>query len=224
MQPPGSSSLHSTTEAAEEVCPAISAKQHAILDAATTVFLREGYERASVDTIAAEAGVSKRTIYNHFSDKKELFVTIVERARALANEIRPADPNLLTDPGRIATDLVIAGERLLDVFLDANSAALRRVIISEVDHHPELGPACMEGTPMLLKRELAERLTHLSAVGALDIDDPALAGRQFIALIMFEGDKQSAYGTKPLDEQSRHTIAANTARFFLRAYRTRDTA
>jgi len=224
MQPPGSSSLHSTTEVADTICPAISAKQHAILDAATTVFLREGYERASVDTIAAEAGVSKRTIYNHFRDKKELFVTIVERARALANEIRPSDPNLLSDPSRIDTDLVIAGQRLLDVLLDPNSAALRRVILSEVDHHPELGPACMEGTPMLIKRELADRLAHLSAMGALDIDDPTLACRQFIALIMFEGEKQSAYGTKRLDEQARHTIAANSARFFLRAYRTRDTA
>jgi TetR/AcrR family transcriptional repressor of mexJK operon len=224
MQPPGSSSLHSTTESADAPCPAMSAKQHAILDAATTVFLREGYERASVDTIAAEAGVSKRTIYNHFRDKKELFVTIVERARALANEIRPSDPNILTEPSRLDTDLVIAGERLLDVLLDSNSAALRRVIVSEVDHHPELGPACMEGTPMRIKRELAERLEHLSALGALDIDDPALAGHQFIALIMFEGEKQSAYGTKPLDEQSRYTISANAARFFLRAYRTRDTA
>src|SRR3954469_9773079 len=122
MQPLGSSSLHSTTEAADEPCPAMSGQQHAILDAATTVFLREGYERASVDTIAAEAGVSKRTIYNHFRDKRELFVTIVERARALANEIRPSDPNLLTDAGRIDTELVIVGERLLDVLLDPNSA------------------------------------------------------------------------------------------------------
>jgi TetR/AcrR family transcriptional repressor of mexJK operon len=224
MQPLGSSSLHSTTEAADELCPAMSAKQHAILDAATTVFLREGYERASVDTIAAEAGVSKRTIYNHFRDKRELFVTIVERARALANEIRPSDPNLLTDASRVDTELVIVGERLLDVLLDSNSAALRRVIVSEVDHHPELGPACMEGTPMLIKRELADRLAHLSAAGALDIDDPTLASRQFIALIMFEGEKQSAYGTKPLNEQARHTIAANAARFFMRAYRARDTA
>jgi TetR/AcrR family transcriptional regulator, mexJK operon transcriptional repressor len=224
MQPPGSSLLHSTTEAAEEVCPAISAKQHAILDAATTVFLREGYERASVDTIAAEAGVSKRTIYNHFRDKKELFITVVERARARANAITPADPNILTDARLLDTELVVVGERLLAFQLDPDSAALRRVIVSEVKHDPTLGPACMEGTPKTILHGLADRFAKLAAEGALDIEDSMLAARQFAALVMFEGEKKSAYGTLPLSEDVRHTIAVNAARFFLRAYRTRDTA
>ena len=41
------------------------------------LFLRDGYARTSVDAIAAEAGVSKRTIYNHYGDKESLFLSVV---------------------------------------------------------------------------------------------------------------------------------------------------
>lgn len=208
--------------AVASTCPPMTEKQSAILDAATAVFLREGYERASVDTIAAEAGVSKRTIYNNFRDKKELFVTVVERARARANEFTPDDPTLLIDPTHLDAELVMVGERLLNVLLDPESAALRRVILAEVVHDPSLAPACKEGTPKVIKQGLADRFARLSDEGALEIDDPMLGARQFIALIMFEGEKLSAYGTQPLNDEERHTIAADAARLFLRAYRPRS--
>src|SRR6187431_1572293 len=130
MSSPELQTLQPSPNGDAAIRPLMSKKQNAILDAATTVFLREGYERASVDTIAAEAGVSKRTIYNHYRDKKVLFITVVERARARANEITPADPNLLTDARLLDTELVVVGERLLGFLLDPDSAALRRVIVS----------------------------------------------------------------------------------------------
>jgi len=52
------------------------AKRRAIMDAAAQAFLREGYTRASVDAIAAAAGVSKQTVYNHFGDKERLLVAV----------------------------------------------------------------------------------------------------------------------------------------------------
>src|SRR5207244_1010955 len=52
-------------------------KRQAILDAATTIFLRQGYLGTSMDEIAARAGVSKQTVYKHFADKERLFVEIV---------------------------------------------------------------------------------------------------------------------------------------------------
>ena len=44
-------------------------KRRAIIDGALAVFARDGYTRASIDAISAEAGVSTRTVYNHFTDK-----------------------------------------------------------------------------------------------------------------------------------------------------------
>src|ERR671918_2156773 len=56
------------------------AKRRAILDGALAVFARDGYTRASIDAISATAGVSTRTIYNHFKDKAQLFQTVVEES------------------------------------------------------------------------------------------------------------------------------------------------
>src|SRR5882757_9140448 len=58
-------------------------KRRAIAQAARTVFGREGFSRASVDSIAAEAGVSKRTIYNHYADKEQLFLSVILEGSAL---------------------------------------------------------------------------------------------------------------------------------------------
>ncbi len=52
-------------------------KRDAIARAAVTLFASDGYERTSVDAIAAEAGVSKRTVYSHFGDKESLFLSVV---------------------------------------------------------------------------------------------------------------------------------------------------
>src|SRR5512141_2134782 len=56
---------------------AASAKRRQILEGARQVFAEQGYERASVDQIAARAGVSKATVYNHFREKRALFVAAV---------------------------------------------------------------------------------------------------------------------------------------------------
>ncbi len=53
-----------------------------MLDAARNRFLEDGYDRTSVDAVAAQAGVSKRTLYDHFVDKDGLFSAVVERASA----------------------------------------------------------------------------------------------------------------------------------------------
>lgn len=58
------------------------AKRAAILDAAEDRFLADGYERASMDVIAARAGVSKRTVYDHFGEKSAVYLRVVERVHA----------------------------------------------------------------------------------------------------------------------------------------------
>src|ERR1700754_4818224 len=57
------------------------AKRAAIVRAALEVFVREGYARASVDAIAASAGVSKRTIYDYYGDKRQLFLSTLQETR-----------------------------------------------------------------------------------------------------------------------------------------------
>jgi TetR/AcrR family transcriptional regulator, mexJK operon transcriptional repressor len=69
-------------------------KREAILAAAGEVFGREGYAHAGVDVIAAEAGVAKSTVYNHFGDKETLF------REAIAADVDRALAKHLATPGQ----------------------------------------------------------------------------------------------------------------------------
>src|SRR6185369_11655044 len=61
-------------------------KRRDLLDGSLAAFARDGYTRASIDTIARAAGTSTRTIYNHFGDKAGLFhAVIVDSARRVAD-------------------------------------------------------------------------------------------------------------------------------------------
>ena len=66
-----------------------------ILDAATRVFSRDGFHRARMHAVAAEAGVAVGTIYNHFADKDDLLLSIFEaefeEQMALLEELRSTD-------------------------------------------------------------------------------------------------------------------------------------
>src|SRR3954447_9878147 len=61
------------------------AKRMSILEAAADVFCREGFAGTSIDEIAAEACVSRQTIYNHYREKETLFVAVLDDVMNRAN-------------------------------------------------------------------------------------------------------------------------------------------
>jgi TetR/AcrR family transcriptional repressor of mexJK operon len=106
------------------------------------VFCAEGYARSSVDAIAAAAGVGKQTIYGRCGDKQRLFFAAVTDAR---EGLPDRDTDLVPDTGDPAVDLQVAGERILAVALSPKVAALHRLTVAEVTHHPELQRFWREG-------------------------------------------------------------------------------
>ena len=110
------------------------AKRAEILTAATEVFLEQGYGRASMDAVLARIGGSKRTLYNHFPSKEDLFAAIVTNVsdRVLA-ALRPP-----LDAGDIRKTLVTMGVGYLSVLLSPDGLALYRAMVSEAPHFPEL--------------------------------------------------------------------------------------
>ncbi|NUT48845.1 MAG: TetR/AcrR family transcriptional regulator [Saccharothrix sp.] len=198
------------------------------MEAALAVFLREGYSRANVDVIAAEAGVSKQTVYNHFGDKQRLFQAVMRAARANADAGATIDDTLLRRPSRLKGDLVKVGRQLLAVLLDPEVSAVRRLLISESAHHPELNQPCSDdgggggggGLPSLV-RWLTVRVACLTAQGDLEAPDPDRAASQFVALLAFEGQQLSQFGLKPLTKEQVDSISRSAADMFVRAYRPR---
>src|SRR5438105_425406 len=111
-------------------------KRRAILEAATAVFLRNGYLGTSMDEIAALAGVSKQTVYKHFADKKRLFVEIVT---STVDEISdPVHDEVLSiaDSGDIEADLRDLAHRQLARVMQPRLLHLRRLVIGYASRFP----------------------------------------------------------------------------------------
>lgn len=159
-------------------------KRRAILEAATTAFLNNGYLGTSMDEIAARAGVSKQTVYKHFADKERLFVEIVTNT---VNEISDAvyeEVLNLADSGDIEADLRDLARRLLEGVMQPRLLQLRRLVIGEASRFPALGRTFYERGPGRTIAALATAFERLAARGVLRLEDADLAAAQFNWLIM----------------------------------------
>ncbi len=193
-------------------------KRRQILAGARQVFAELGFERASVDLIASRAGVSKATIYNHYQDKKALFIACVAHD---ADEMRA---DLRACMGERAADveqsLQRIGEKMMRVFLSPGVVALHRHIIAEAARFPDVGQTIFERGPSVIYEAIASYLETWDRSGALRIDDARSAAVQFVTLC--QGDLISrarlAILNYPVDEQVHETVQ-RAVRTFVRAYR-----
>jgi AcrR family transcriptional regulator len=203
-------------------------KRNAIVEAAKHVFLRHGYTDASVDAIAAEARVSKQTIYNHFGDKEQLFRTVIQTAQRDAEaEARGrvgADLGLtlledfLGDSDDLDRDLRTFAQRSARFALREDIAALRRLVVAEAPHHPELLAEWGRRRPEL-ELALARAIERQTKRGVLDVPDAALAAHQFVLLILVEALMRSSFGARTLSDDELDAIVDAGVEMWLRCYR-----
>lgn len=150
-----------------------------VLDGAREVFLRDGFEGASVDDIARQAGVSKATLYSYFPDKRLLFLEV-----ASVQCCRQADEALvamdLNQPPRVV--LPQAAHHFLSFIYSEMGQRIFRICVAEADRFPELGRQFYQSGPMTLRRALVGYLQAANARGELRIDDMDLAADQFAEL------------------------------------------
>jgi TetR/AcrR family transcriptional repressor of mexJK operon len=194
-----------------------SPKRSQILAGARRVFNELGFERASVDLIASRAGVSKATVYNHFTDKKALFVAcFVEEADAMRAELRAC----MREPaGDVDSTLQLVGEKVLRVLLSPAVACLYRNTMAEAARFPDVGQMIFEHGPAVIYEAVGASLERWDRAGALRIDDPRSAAVQFVTLC--QGDlvvraRLGILGT-PTREEIRGTVE-RAVRTFVRAY------
>jgi AcrR family transcriptional regulator len=154
-------------------------KRQAILDAAVQNFLAIGYERTTLEMVAKDANVSTATVYKHFSTKRALFGSIMERV--WETEVDPADSvEQETDSVAILTAI---GQEYAQVLRQPQVEALFRVIIAEAPRFPELGEELYyRGKEPYLKR-LHAYLQKESDLKRFEIADIPLAARQFLGMI-----------------------------------------
>jgi TetR/AcrR family transcriptional repressor of mexJK operon len=159
-------------------------KRRAILEAATTLFLRQGFLGTSMDEIAALAAVSKQTVYKHFADKERLFCEIVISTVNDASDPNHDDVLGLNDSGDVEADLREFARRQLARVMQPRLMQLRRLVIGEVSRFPELGRIFYERGASRTIVALAGALERLAERGVLQVDDPAIAAAHFNWLVM----------------------------------------
>jgi TetR/AcrR family transcriptional regulator, mexJK operon transcriptional repressor len=159
-------------------------KRGAILGAATTLFLRNGYRGTSMDEIAALAGVSKQTVYKHFADKESLFSEIVTGTVSEISDPVHEEVLKLEDSGDVEADLRGLARELLRMVMQPRILQLRRLVIGEAGRFPELGRAFYEQGPGRTIAALATVFERLGERGVLQLDDPRLAAAHFNWLVM----------------------------------------
>jgi AcrR family transcriptional regulator len=169
-------------------------KRQAILRGALSVFARDGYSRASVDAIAKEAGVSTRTLYNHFADKAELFRSVIQVSsdEAARDQIAIIERHFhkITD---LEADLIAFGRALGREHGHAEHFALVRQINAELGHIPdEAIEAWQETGPRRVRKVLAAEL------GELGFTDPERAAVHLIVLTLT--GEPSISGSRPDDD------------------------
>ncbi|MFF4419916.1 TetR/AcrR family transcriptional regulator [Streptomyces sp. NPDC001549] len=195
-------------------------KRLAIVRAARTAFVRDGF-KVGMDTIAAEAGVSKVTVYNHFGNKDALFLAVIgdalEEALGAAVEGTAAR---LQDIDDLRTALVWTAEAWVKGMIRPDVMALRHLVVNETIRFPELGLAWKRSGPDRVRPALLDTFERLIAEGRLDMPDVEVAIIQFYSLVLYPHLIHSAYGVG-LPQETTAALSETGVDMFLTYYKYR---
>ncbi len=173
-----------------------------LLIAARELFLRDGY-RAGVDAIAAAAGVSKQTLYNHFGSKEALFSAVM--SACVQNLTVPlAGQDGLRD-ALLRFALSFRGE-----LFSPESLALHRMLIAETPRFPELAREVFLAGPCAMHDQLAQVLARAMAAGTLRQEEPRFAADMLVSMLLGFERQQRLFGiqasAEPEPERCAHII------------------
>jgi len=155
-----------------------------IMEAAATLFLRNGYLGTSMDDIAALARVSKQTVYTHFPNKERLFTDLVLRNAELVDEFLDTIAAMLHNTTEVDKDLGALARRYVRYVIRPQTLQLRQLVIGEARRFPELARSYYERVPQRVLATLASEFAHLTERDLLHTDDPRLAADHFAWLIL----------------------------------------
>lgn len=197
-------------------------KRAAILAAARGMFTTQGYEGTSMDQIAAEAGVSKLTVYSHFGDKETLFAAVV-RAHCETQL-----PSALFDstPGIPLRERLLAIARAFFAMVTApESVAGHRMLCAPQLAGSPLTRLFWEAGPQRVHDAFAQLLERRIATGELEIQDVPRAAAQFFTLLKGEWHARQVLGCcEPRDAAALEAHLAASVDMFLRAYAVAEVA
>jgi AcrR family transcriptional regulator len=191
-----------------------------VLNGAWEVFRRDGYEGASVDDIAREAGVSKATLYSYFPDKRLLFLEVA-KGECCRQARESSDP--IPCKAAPATVLTEAATRMVEFFLSDFGMRVFRICVAESDRFPELGREFYRNGPALARSRLVDYFHEAEARGELRITDKDLAADQFAELCKADLFSRLVFGIGgPITAGDHARVINGAVETFLARYEVRD--
>lgn len=196
------------TESIEPSVP----KRHAIVQAATRLFLTHNYRSVSMDKIAHAAPVSKATLYNHFTSKNDLFAAVVgELCNSLLQTIT------LSEEDNAEQTLQKIAASFVELLYSADGLAMYRLVISESHEFPELGQLIYDNGARLALTQLETYLQQLQNSGCFHIPDTRFAADAFFSLLKGDLHFRCLLGIQAAPtEQEKTALCESATAFYLR--------
>jgi AcrR family transcriptional regulator len=187
-----------------------------ILEAAQGHFNEHGLERASVDAIAADAGVSKTTVYNNFGSKERLFQAVV-RDRTATVVAGVAGAGAL-DPDLPEKALLAIGARFLALARGDDALGALRAVYGVAGAQPEVCRAFYKEGPERVNGELAAYLRRADAAGTLKVRNPLQAADLFLSIFLGSGHFRGLLKLEMPDSRENRALLREAVRVFMAAY------
>ncbi|MFZ1741241.1 MAG: TetR/AcrR family transcriptional regulator [Pontixanthobacter sp.] len=186
----------------------------AIVEAASEMFFDVGYAATAIEQVAHKAGVSKVTVYNHFGDKRGLFVAAVERE---CEKMRGHFNLEHAKSGNLRDRLLVLGEAMMRFLARPEMARFELRIAAETEHEPAIGRSFLDAGPRNMRTTFVTLLRVEVESGRMAIDDLPLAAEQFVSMCRGFGDLERRFGAGTDPERDRERIEG-AVDVFLAAY------
>jgi len=194
------------------------ARHEELLDRALDHFLDKGFEQATIEAIAADVGMTKRTVYARYADKASLFRAAVRRAierYAISEERIRA-----TDVGDLAQTLTNLAMLRIDLVSTPQGLKLQRIIQTESYRFPDIFTDTYEIGALPTIKFMARVLKRETAAGNLALDDPFAAANAFMSMVV-TGPVRYILAASPLPQEELEKRVAFGVRLFLDGARPR---
>ena len=188
-----------------------------ILEAAQRHFNEHGLERASVDAIAADAGVSKMTVYSNFGSKEGLFQVVVRDRTATV--VAGAGAGAL-DPDQPEQALLAIGARFLALARGDDALGALRAVYGVAGAQPEVCRAFYKEGPERVNGELAAYLRRAHSAGTLKVRNPLQAADLFLSMFLGSGHIRGLLKLEMPDTRENRALLREAVRVFMAAYGT----
>ncbi len=188
--------------------------REAIVEAAERLFFERGFGAVSMDELAEEAGVARRTLYNQFTSKEEIFREMLDGASA---QLEGAFPPGVETQGDVGEVLRLIARTILQLHKHPEYIGFLRMVMVNSRQFPWIAESFAAVMDPQTDR-FVRFLTHMTAMGILNCHRPVLAAHQFMgALNEFTlWPRMMGRESLPVPEDE---LIDETAQMFLQHYR-----